>query len=211
MKMKKLLLLILIGLSNQLFCQNTMGLQFGGALNLLSGVENTGFKPGACASFTYSTTLKNKIQVVLGLTYLKNDYLQISPITIDPSSSYVGSHENLIGIQYLRLPVSVKFPIGSFKNSYYSFQIGAYGSYRMNATQELLSDIQSKRDFTLNVHEVDWGTTGSFNVEFRLKNNFTFNTSFVFDAGLVDVVKYIPGSRNYGCGLMLGMQYYFIK
>jgi hypothetical protein len=29
----------------------------------------------------------------------------------------------------------------------------------------------------------------------------------LFDAGLVDVIKYIPGSRNYGCGLMIGLQY----
>jgi hypothetical protein len=205
--MKKLLLLLLLGLSNQLFCQNVIGFQLGGSLNVLSKTKSVGYKPGANLSFTYQATLKNKIQMVLGLAYLQKGYLQISPITIDPFSSYMGSYENSIDIQYLRLPVSVKFSLGSFRNGHYSFQIGAYGSYRMNATQRLLSDINSTRDFTLNVHEVDWGTNGSFNVEFRLKDNLTCIGSFVFDAGLVDVIKYIPGSRNYGGGLMFGIQY----
>jgi hypothetical protein len=198
-------------LSNQMFGQNIVGVQLGGSLNLLSGPKTVGYKPGACASFTYQTSLKNKIHIVLGLTYLQKGYLQISPITIDPFSSFMGSYENSIDIQYLRLPVSVKFPLGSYRKSFYSVQIGVYGAYRLNATQQLLSDAKSMRDFTLNVHEVDWGTNGSFNVEFRLKNNLTCMGSFMFDAGLVDVVKYIPGSRNYGCGLMFGMQYHLYR
>ena len=201
----------MLSFSNFGFGQNVIGFQFGSALNLLSGTKTVGIKPGICASFTFQSTLKNKIQLVTGLTYLQKGYLQISPITIDPFLSYVGSYENSIDIQYLRLPLSVKFLVGSFRNSYYSFQIGAYGSYRMNATQRLLSDINSTRDFTLNVHEVDWGTNGSINVEFRLKNNLSCMGSFVFDAGLVDVIKYIPGSRNYGCGLMFGIQYGLYK
>jgi hypothetical protein len=162
---------------------------------------------GINASFTYQATLKNKFQMVFGLTYLQKGYLQISPIALDPFSSYIGSYENSIDIQYLRLPISVKIPIGNLKNCRYYLQTGIYGSYRMNATQQLLNDIQSKRDFTKNVHEVDWGINGSLGVEFRLKDKLSCNGSFVFDAGLVDVIKYIPGSRNYGCGLMFGLNY----
>ena len=209
--MKNYLVILMLSFSNFGFCQNVIGFQFGGALNLLSQTETVGLKPGANVSFTYQATLNNKIQMVFGLAYLQKGYLQISPITIDPFSSYMGSYENSIDIQYLRLPVSVKIPLGNFRNGHYSFQIGAYGSYRMNATQRLLSDIQSTRDFTMNVHEVDWGTNGSFNVEFRLKDNLSCMGSFVFDAGLVDVIKYIPGSRNYGCGLMFGIQYHLYR
>lgn len=209
--MKNYIVILLLSLSNDSYCQNGLALQFGGSLNLLSGTETVGYKPGGMLSLTYQAALKNKIQMVFGLAYLQKGYLQISPITIDPLSSYMGSHENSIDIQYLRLPISVKFPLGCFRNSIYSFQIGIYGAYRLNATQRLLSDLQSTRDFTINVHEVDWGTNGSFNVEFCLKNNLSFTGSFVYDAGLVDVIKYIPGSRNYGCGLMFGLQYHLYR
>jgi hypothetical protein len=147
--MKKFLFILILGFSNYGYSQSGISLQLGGLVNFLSGTETIGYKPGACASFTYQATLKNKIQMVLGLTYLQKGYLQISPITIDPFLSNVGSHENSIDIQYLRLPLSIKFQVGSFRNSYYSFQIGAYGSYRMNATQRLLSDINSTRDFVV--------------------------------------------------------------
>jgi hypothetical protein len=205
--MKQLLVIIIMSLSNQMFGQNTVGVQLGGLLNLLSGTKTVGYKPGACVSITYQATFKNKIQMVLGLTYLQKGYLQISPISIDPFSSYIGSHENCIDIEYLKLPISFKFALGGFRKSNYSFQIGVYGAYRLNAKQQLMSDNKSSRDFTINVHEVDWGTNGSFNVEFPFKNNLTFTGSIVFDAGLVDVIKYIPGSRNYGCGLMFGLNY----
>ena len=205
--MKKYLVILIIGFSNFGYSQSEVGFHFGGLVNFLSGTKTLGFKPGTCASFTDHATLKNKIQMVMGLTYLQKGYLQISPITIDPFSSYMGSYENSIDIQYLRLPISVKIPIGNLKNCRYYLQTGVYGSYRMNATQQLLNDIQSKRDFTINVHEVDWGINGSLGVEFRLKDKLSFSGSFVFDAGLVDVIKYIPGSRNYGCGLMIGLQY----
>lgn len=209
--MKNYLVIIILSLSKLGFSQSRIGMQLGGSLNVLSNTKSVGYKPGANLSFTYQSTLKNKIQMVVGLAYLQKGYLQISPITIDPFSSYMGSYENSIDIQYLRLPLSVKLPLGSSRKSFYSFQIGVYGAYRLNATQQLLSDAKSMRDFTMNVHEVDWGTNGSFNVEFRLKDNLTFTGSFLFDAGLVDVIKYIPGSRNYGCGLMFGIQYHLYR
>jgi hypothetical protein len=138
---------------------------------------------------------------------LEKGYLQKSPITVNPFSSYMGSYDNSIDIKYLRLPVSMKLPVGSIGKSLFSIQIGIYGAYRMSASQYLMSDLQSKRDFTINVHEVDWGTNGALNAEYRLKNNLSFTGSFVIDAGLVDVIKYISGTRNYGCGLMFGLQY----
>ncbi len=209
--MKNYLIIIILSLSKLGFSQSGIGMQLGGSLNVLSNTKSVGYKPGANLLFTYQVTLKNKIQMVVGLAYLQKGYLQNSPITIDPFSSYMGSYNNSIDIQYLRLPLSVKFPLGSSRKSFYSFQIGVYGAYRLNATQQLLSDAKSMRDFTMNVHEVDWGTNGSFNGEFRLKDNLTFTGSFVFDAGLVDVIKYIPGSRNYGCGLMFGIQYHLYR
>ena len=205
--MKNYIIILLLSLSNLLFSQNSFSIQIGGALNLLSQTETVSLKPGANVSFTYQTTLNNKIQMLFGLAYLQKGYLQISPITIDPFSSYMGSYNNSIDIQYIRLPVSLKFPLRSLSKSFYSFQIGVYGSYRLNATQRLLS-VQSTRDFTMNVHEADWGLSGAFNLEYPAKNNFSYLGSIVIDAGLVDVVKYIPGSRNYGCGLMFGIQYH---
>ena len=206
--MKNYIIILLLSLSNLLFSQNSFSIQIGGALNLLSQTETVSLKPGANVSFTYQTTLNNKIQMLFGLAYLQKGYLQKSPITIDPFSSYMGSYNNSIDIQYIRLPISLKFPLGSFKESHCFFQFGIYGAYRLNATQRLLSDPQSTRDFTMNVHEADWGLSGAFNLEYPAKNNFSYLGSIVIDAGLVDVVKYIPGSRNYGCGLMVGIQYH---
>jgi len=206
--MKNYIVILLLSLSNLLFSQNSLSIQIGGALNLLSQTETVGLKPSTNVSFTYQATLNNKIQMLFGLAYLQKGYLQKSPITIDPFSSYMGSYDNSIDIQYLRLPVSVKFPLGSFRKGFYSFQVGIYGAYRLNATQQLLNNPKSNNDFTSNVHEADWGLGGAFNLECPAKNNFSYIGSIVFDAGLVDVVKYIPGSRNYGCGLMVGIQYH---
>lgn len=205
--MKKLRLLLLICLSNQVFGQNIVGFQLGCSLNMLSATETVGYKPGVNLSCTYQVALNNRIQMVMGLAYLEKGYLQKSPITVNPFSSYMGSYDNSIDIKYLRLPISMKLPVGSIGKSLFSIQIGIYGAYRMSASQYLMSDLQSKRDFTINVHEVDWGTNGALNAEYRLKNNLSFTGSFAIDAGLVDVIKYIPGTRNYGCGLMFGLQY----
>jgi len=205
--MKKYLFITLLSLSNFGFGQSGIGLQLGGNLNVLSGLEAVGFKPGACMSFTYQTILKNKIQMILGLTYLQKGYLQISPITIDPFSSYLGSYENSIDIEYLKFPVSVIVPLGAIKKVLNSFQFGVYGAYRLNATQQLLNNKRLKSEFTANVHEIDWGVNGALQFEYPMKSNFSFVGSFVFDIGLVDVVKYIPGSRNYGGGLMVGIKY----
>lgn len=96
----------------------------------------------------------------------------------------------LIKINYLEIPLLLKYNLTNQKSNQFSFLGGPYFSYAINNTRLVKVDNISENEKMKNINSFDWGLAAGISYSFSIYNN-QFIVDYRLSLGFVDIMEFI--------------------